>query len=149
MKEGEDLFRFKEECCAYKFQHIFDECVGPPTEEPTEEPSPNPTSSPVIQPSLSPSTLEPTHVFGAARVFNSGGPTVLTARSAEETESGGPEPPVTWCMGGCKGENEICAGNQNHPQAIDDETCKVSLVATLYLRNYQYIIFLTASWSVY
>mmetsp|Transcript_15025 Transcript_15025/g.29711 ORF Transcript_15025/g.29711 Transcript_15025/m.29711 type:complete len:1992 (-) Transcript_15025:64-6039(-) len=132
MKEGEDLFRFKEECCAYKFQHIFDECVGPPTEEPTDEPSPNPTSSPVIQPSVSPSTLEPTHVFGAARVINSGGPTVLTARSAEETESGGPEPPVTWCMGGCKGENEICAGNQNHPQAIDDETCKACMEGQTY-----------------
>lgn len=45
-----------------------------------------------------------------------------TASVTRQTEAGGPEPPVTFCMGGCKGANEICVGNQNNPQTIDDES---------------------------
>jgi hypothetical protein len=38
----EDLFRFKEECCAYKFEYKFDDCIGPPTLLPTKEPTTEP-----------------------------------------------------------------------------------------------------------
>jgi hypothetical protein len=38
-EKAEDLFRFKEECCAYKFESKFDDCMGPPTLEPTKEPT--------------------------------------------------------------------------------------------------------------
>ena len=53
-------------------------------------------------------------------------PTASTTRLMEEMSEGGPEPPVTWCFGGCKNANEKCVGNQNNPQTIDDES-KTSL----------------------
>lgn len=51
-------------------------------------------------------------VFG-----NSITPTASIIRQAQS-----PDPPVTFCFGGCKGANEICVGNQNNPQTIDDES---------------------------
>ena len=57
--------------------------------------------------------LEPVlDVFG-----NSITPTASITRQAQS-----PDPPVTFCLGGCKGPNEICVGNQNNPQTIDDES---------------------------
>lgn len=41
-EKEENLFRRKEECCAYKFEYKFDVCVGPPTPEPTKSPTKEP-----------------------------------------------------------------------------------------------------------
>lgn len=153
-EKEENLFRFKTECCSYKFEYKFDECMGPATYAPTELPSYSPTPLP---------TSKPTQIYGAAQVFTSSepvpqgepaaesepfaevepaagsdgleafvdsvGPTASITRLAEETSEGEPksEGPVTWCMGGCPNAADLCVGNQNNPQAIDDETCKSCL----------------------
>ncbi|KAL9184328.1 hypothetical protein ACHAXT_002414 [Thalassiosira profunda] len=109
----EDLFRFKKECCMEKFEHDFDDCTGPPTLSPTLGPSTDPT--------VSPTTDQPTHVFGAAQVSYADDP---ASSAADAASTGGPAPPDTRCFGGCKNAGEKCVGNQNHPQQIDDETCK-------------------------
>jgi chitinase len=121
-EKEENLFRFKEECCGDKFEYKFDICVGPPTYKPSAIPTYMPSSSPFA---TSQPTDEPTSIFGAAQVI---GTDPITTRVAEEMASTVSEPdpnaPVTWCKGGCKNSNEKCVGNQNHPQGVDDETCK-------------------------
>ena len=41
-EKDENLFRYKEECCSYKFEYKFDTCMGPPTYEPTKAPANDP-----------------------------------------------------------------------------------------------------------
>ena len=124
----ESLYRFKEECCMDNFEYRFDDCVGPPTYPPTQRPTPEPTVSPMILPSMVPSespTDRPTIMFGAAQVNSAAlSPTPSAGIRIMSDGATEPEPPVTWCFGGCKGASEKCVGNQNNPQSIDDNNCK-------------------------
>ncbi len=41
-EKEDNLFRFKEECCGYKFEYKMTSCVGPPTYKPTSRPTKEP-----------------------------------------------------------------------------------------------------------
>lgn len=89
--------------------------------------------------SSSPITNRPSPYFGAALVIDSPSPvereavevtasTETVSTETASTESAfipDPDAPVTFCLGGCTGENEVCVGNQNHPQGIADDDCEV------------------------
>lgn len=49
-EKEENLFRFKTECCSYKFEYRFDDCLGPATYSPTDDPTDSPSLSPIITP---------------------------------------------------------------------------------------------------
>jgi hypothetical protein len=49
-EKEENLFRFKTECCSYKFEYRFDECLGPATYAPTDDPTDSPSLSPIQTP---------------------------------------------------------------------------------------------------
>jgi hypothetical protein len=93
-----------------------------PTDDPTDAPSMSPIQTLVP-------TDNPTHVYGAAQVITDfepkldalGNSIIPTSSTTRMTEAS-PDAPVTFCFGGCKGANEICVGNQNNPQTIDDES---------------------------
>ena len=44
--------------------------------------------------------------------------------TAEEVDTFVPDPnaPITFCLGGCPSD-QLCVGNQNHPQGISDDDC--------------------------
>jgi len=126
-EKEDNLFKRKEECCAYKFAYILDDCIGPSTPPPTAAPSKQPSSSPIKD---QPTTInKPSNTSEAAKFVlrdpNDGSPSPV-AREAIETTVFTPSPdaPVTWCLGGCKGDNEKCVGNQNNPQSINDKDCR-------------------------
>ena len=110
--QEEHLYRRKEECCAYKFENDFEDCVKiASAEESNRMSSPE---EPTTEEVKTPNVLAPDM---APEMFTQSSAT----RSTLAAES---EPPKTWCQGGCKVDGQQCVGNQNHPQTIDDAECK-------------------------
>jgi len=104
----EHLYRRKEECCAYKFENDFENCVRTALEAPSSSITSSPPEELTEEDVETPNVLEPD---------------MFTLSSATRSTLAAEAPPVTWCQGGCSDGHE-CVGNQNHPQTIDDEECK-------------------------
>eukprot|EP00985_Skeletonema_marinoi_P025844 scaffold19363_cov164-Skeletonema_marinoi.AAC.5 len=115
--QEEHLYRRKEECCAYKFENDFEDCVKIASAEEESREESNRMSSPeetTTEEVKTPNVLAPDMT-----------PDMFTQSSAtRSTLAAESEPPKTWCQGGCKVDGQQCVGNQNHPQTIDDAECK-------------------------
>jgi len=122
--QEEGLFRHKEECCIYKFENDFDNCVNTPS---AEETSPTTEATSRISDDTSPTTEETStteEVTNADVSTSDMTPVLFTESSATRSTLAAEAPPLTWCQGGCPIDGHSCVGNQNHPQTISDDECK-------------------------